>query len=87
MSAMYECIVEAPVSHVIALFVENDIFTKWMPNMYSMEYVKEFSNYRKLVHLKQSMPWPISHRDIMIRFSGQYDWKNRAVLSVVKSIN
>jgi len=29
----------------------------------------------------------MSHRDIMVRYSGQYDWKNRAVLSVVKSLN
>lgn len=27
MSAMYECIVDAPVNHVIAIFGESDIFT------------------------------------------------------------
>lgn len=27
MSAMYECIVEAPIEHVIALFAETDILT------------------------------------------------------------
>jgi hypothetical protein len=87
MSAMYECIVEAPVSTVIALFAETDLFTKWMPNITEMTFLKEISNYRKLCSFKQHMPWPIAQRDLMVRFSGQYDQKNRAVLSVVKSIS
>lgn len=33
------------------------------------------------------MPWPIAHRDMLVRYSGQYDSKNRAVLSVVKSLS
>jgi hypothetical protein len=52
MSAMYECIVKAPVHHVIALFAETDLFAKWMPNIYQMSYLKEISNYRKLVTFK-----------------------------------
>lgn len=52
MSAMYECIVKAPITHVIALFAETDLFIKWMPNFYHMTYLKEISNYRKLIHFK-----------------------------------
>jgi hypothetical protein len=52
MSAMYECIVQAPVSHVICLFAETDLFTKWMPNIYGMKFLKEISNYRKLSSFK-----------------------------------
>jgi uncharacterized protein YndB with AHSA1/START domain len=70
MSALSEVIVNAPVVNVVSMFSEPDLFKQWMPNINDCVILKEVSNYRRLVHMKQALPWPMSGRDMVFRTSG-----------------
>jgi hypothetical protein len=65
-SVLTECIVDAPLVNVLCLFAEIDVFKDWMPDMTEAFKLKSITDFRGLYMCKQSMPWPMWHRDMVM---------------------
>jgi hypothetical protein len=52
-SALCECIVDAPLVHVMSIYAEVDLFTEWFPSINSAEKIREITPHRALYLTKQ----------------------------------
>lgn len=75
----------APLTSVLAMFAEIDIFESWMPMITQAKKIKAVTNYRGLYSCKQTMPWPIWPRDFIFYATGIFDKPNKTALVVLKS--
>ena len=85
-SVLSEAVVEAPLTHVLALFAEIDLFKHWFPNVTEASVLKEVTDYRGMYRCQQTMPWPIWPRDMVFSATGFLDRERLACLSVLKSL-
>lgn len=47
-SCMSECIVDAPIDHVLCLFAEIDVFKDWFPQVTGATLIKHLTDYKGL---------------------------------------
>ncbi len=47
-SCMSECIVDAPMEHVLCLFAEIDVFKDWFPQVTGAKLIKKLTDYKGL---------------------------------------
>lgn len=85
-SALCECIIDAPLVHVMSLYSEVDLFLEWFPSISEATKIREITDHRALFITKQKLPWPMWDREVCASVTGMFDRKNKGVLMVLKSV-
>jgi len=58
-----------------------------MPDFHDLEWKKKVTDVKGCMYGKQHFPWPMAARDMAFHVTGVQDYKNKALISVSKSIN
>lgn len=81
-----EVICDAPMVNLLALFSESDLFNTWFPQVTGCQNFHSVTTHRGLYVVQQNMAWPVKPRDMIFSGSGVLDRKNRAVLTMLRTL-
>ena len=61
-----EGIVNAPMINVATILGEVQEYKEWMPITPVSDVLKEITNMRKLLYIRNALQWPCRHREIFV---------------------
>ena len=59
----------------------------WMPDIQSSDVLKNVSNYHRAIHVKRSMPFPISNREVIVAASQVIVPERKGAMIIIRSVN
>lgn len=86
-TSLCECVVEAPIHHVVSMFEEIDLFKDWFPYTKDVQMLSKITEGRHLLRSIQNMPWPLADRELLFRCAGIFYEKKKSVIYAFKSID
>jgi len=57
-----------------------------MPDFHTLSWKLKVTDVKGCMYGKQAFPWPMATRDMLFHITGVQDYKNKALISVSKSI-
>lgn len=84
---MLDCVTDAALCETVACYENLEVLEDLMKEFYDLKWVKKRGKANGLIYGKQSFPWPMWHRDITMYASGVFDFKNKGVITISKSLD
>jgi hypothetical protein len=85
-SVITDCVVEAPMDHVVACYDNIEVCEEMMPDFHDLKWCTKITDVKGVLKGKQYFPWPMATREMYMHVTGVFDPKNKAVMSVSQSI-
>lgn len=86
-SIITDNVMNVSLDKVIACYDNFQILDQFMPEFHDLRYIKKVTDSKGCMYGKQYFPWPMATRDMLFHVTGFFDYKNKAVTSVSKSID
>jgi hypothetical protein len=65
-----ECIIDAPMIYPIVILGEHEMLKDWIPFLSEVDVLHQRSLFKRLIHIKLDLPFPIANRDIICEVVG-----------------
>lgn len=85
-SVITDNIIQHSLDKVLACYDNLEILDAFMPDFNDLKWGVRVTDMKGIMYGKQNFPWPMAVRDMAFTCSGFKDSKNKAVVSVSKSI-
>ncbi len=87
MSTMCEIEINAPLTHVLAVSLESDLYKDVQPMISDVKVFKTLSAFRELSWTLMKMPLPWGDRDMLCKTAGYLDAENKRFILIMKSVD
>ena len=81
-----DCVVDVALGKVLACYENIEICEELMKDFHDLEWKKKITDTKGCLYGKQYFPWPMATRDMLFHATGVLDIKNKAFISVSRSI-
>lgn len=65
-----ECIINAPMIYPVAILGEHEMLKDWIPFLSAVDVLHQRSLFKRLLHIKLDLPFPVSNRDLVCEVVG-----------------
>jgi START domain len=79
--------IHAPMTSIVAVLYEIDLFHHWFPKLKFSRELTLLSRYHKLIHLEIDIPWPISNREVVADAYGVDMLEDNKIAIFLRSID
>lgn len=86
-SILYRFKIDTNLFDPFSLLVETDMLKEWVPTMKKSDPIKEFSPFRKALHMHKEMPFPISDRELVLCSTAAIVKERKGAMIMIRSAN